>query len=229
MSQTRPTFDDGKHGANQELAWPSALRDFSALEVELVEEIVSGKLNVLEKARAYAKLSKELGLTYQQIEDRVGCHKATVANLVRLLALSDEILELVVSGKLSEAHGRALLTAKDPQARRELAREAIEKGWSTRELQAYARESNGDAPGSNEDAPTPRRGRAEHGQDPGAGIQTAAKAWGNLLGVEVHVRTMARGRVRLEVLFTSTEAAIAIARRLSNAGSTTACERTGSS
>jgi ParB family transcriptional regulator, chromosome partitioning protein len=219
MSQTRPTFDDGKRGANQELAWPSALRDFSALEAELVEKIVSGKLNVIEKARAYAKLSKELGLTYQQIEDRVGCHKATVANLVRLLALSDEILELVVSGKLSEAHGRALLSAKDPQARGELAREAIEKGWSTRELQARARESNEDAPG-------PRRGPIEDEQDPGAAIQAVAEAWGELLGVEVHVRTMAHGRVRLEVLFTSAQAARALPSRLSNAASIEACERT---
>jgi ParB family chromosome partitioning protein len=222
MSQTRPTFDDGKHGANQELAWPSALRDFSELEAALVEKILSGKLNVIEKARAYAKLSKELGLTYQQIEDRVGCHKATVANLVRLLVLSDEILELVVSGKLSEAHGRALLSAKDPQARGELAREAIEKGWSTRELQAYARESNGDAPG-------PRRGRMEDEQDPGVAIQAVAEAWGDLLGVEVHVRTMTHGRVRLEVPFTSAQAASALPSHLRHAGSTEACERTESS
>jgi ParB family transcriptional regulator, chromosome partitioning protein len=222
MSQTRPTFDHGKRGASQELAWPSALRDFSALEAELVEKIVSGKLNVIEKARAYAKLSKELGLTYQQIEDRVGCHKATVANLVRLLALSDEILELVVSGKLSEAHGRALLSAKDPQARGELAREAIEKGWSTRELQARARESNEDAPG-------PRRGPIEDEQDPGVAIQAVAEAWGELLGVEVHVRTMAHGCVRLEVLFTSAQAARALPSRLSEAASIEACERTESS
>lgn len=228
MSQTRPTFDDGKHGANQELAWPSALRDFSALEVELVEEIVSGKLNVVEQARACSTLMKELGLSQQELADRLGCHQTKVSHLMRLLALPDEILELLERGKLGEGHGRALLLAKDPETRRELAYKAIEEGWSTRALQARARESNG-TPSVCKDAPAPRRDRQEHRQDPGAGIQTAAKAWGNLLGVEVHVRTMARGRVRLEVLFTSTEAAIAIARRLSNAGSTTACERTGSS
>jgi ParB family chromosome partitioning protein len=216
MSGTRPTFDDGKRGANQELAWPSALRDFSALEAELVEKLVSGKLNVVEQARACATLMKEFGLTQQQIGDRLGCHQTKVSHLMRLLALSDELLELVERGKLGEGHGRALLMAKDLQARRELAYEAIEEGWSTRALQTRARESTGAAPVS-KDAPAPRRGVQEHRQDPGAAIQTAAEAWGDVLGVEVDVRTMARGRVRLEVPFVSAQAAIAVARRLSEA------------
>jgi ParB family chromosome partitioning protein len=213
MSQTRPTFDDGKRGANQELAWPSALRDFSALEVELVGKITGGKLNVVERARACATLINELGLSQQELADRLGCHQTKVSHLMRLLALPEEILELLERGKLGEGHGRALLLAKDPEIRRELAHEAIGEGWSTRALQARARESNGAASVS-KDAPVPRRGAREHMQDPGAVIQIAAEAWGELLGVEVHVRTMARGRVRLEVPFTSTEAAIAIARRL---------------
>jgi ParB family chromosome partitioning protein len=217
MSGTRPTFDDGKHGANQELAWPSALRDFSALEAELVEKVVSGKLNVVEKARACATLMNELGLTQQLLADRLGCHQTKVSHLMRLLALSEEILELVERGKLGEGHGRALLMVKDPEGRRELAYQAIEEGWSTRTLQTRARESTSAASVSSKDAPAPRRGPQEHGQDPGAGIQTAAEVWGDVLAVEVHIRTMARGRVRLEVLFTSARAAIATARRLSEA------------
>ena len=216
MSGTQPTFDDGKRGANQELAWPSALRDFSALEVELLEKIGSGKLNVVERARACATLMKEFGLSQQQIGDRLGCHQTKVSHLVRLLQLSDELLELVERGKLGEGHGRALLMVKDPETRRELAYKAIEEEWSTRALQTRARESTGAAPVS-KDAPAPRPDGQEDGQDPGAAIQTAAEAWGNVLGVEAHVRTMSRGRARLEVLFTSAEAAIAIARRLSEA------------
>jgi len=239
MSGTQPTFDDGKRGANQELAWPSALRDFSALEVELLEKIGSGKLNVVERARACATLMKEFGLSQQQIGDRLGCHQTKVSHLVRLLQLSDELLELVERGKLGEGHGRALLMVKDPETRRELAYKAIEEEWSTRALQTRARESTGAAPVSKDapaprpdgqedgqdpgaapvskDAPAPRPDGQEDGQDPGAAIQTAAEAWGNVLGVEAHVRTMSRGRARLEVLFTSAEAAIAIARRLSEA------------
>jgi ParB family chromosome partitioning protein len=85
--------------------------------------------------------------------------------MMRLLKLPEEILELVAAGELSEAHGRSLLIAKDPETRRQLAHEAIEEGWSTRELTARAHESNGGASHSSEDPPTRRPTRKEKAQE----------------------------------------------------------------
>ena len=223
-AQSIPSEGQGASQAPQAL--PSAPEDFAALEATLLESRAGPKLNPVKEARACATLMKEFRLSQQQIGDRLGCHQTKVSHLVRLLQLSDELLELVERGKLGEGHARALLMVKDPETRRELAYKAIEEGWSTRALQTRARESTGAAPVS-KDAPAPRRSRQEQeqdpgavvqtGQDPDAAVQTAAEAWGNVLGVEAHVRPMSRGRARLEVPFTSAEAAIAIAGRLSQA------------
>jgi ParB-like chromosome segregation protein Spo0J len=129
------------------------------IEASLIESMAREEreeLDPVEQARACATLKEELGLSFQELGDRLGCHKAKIANMMRLLKLPEEILELVAAGELSEAHGRSLLIAKDPETR-QLAHEAIEEGWSTRELTARAHESNRSISHSSEDPPTPRR------------------------------------------------------------------------
>jgi ParB family chromosome partitioning protein len=69
--------------------------DRAALEVGLIENMARKDLNPVEEARACATLAQELGLTYRQIGDRVGRTESVVSNLVRLLGLSEEILELL--------------------------------------------------------------------------------------------------------------------------------------
>ncbi len=96
-------------------------------------------LNPVEAARACAALTEDLGLTREQVGQRIGRNRVAVSNLVRLLDLPDEALELIASRQLSEGHGRALLTASGNDARRRLARDAVAGGWSVRELEARAR------------------------------------------------------------------------------------------
>jgi len=158
------------------------------IEASLIESMAREEredLNPVEQARACATLKDELGLSFQQLGDRLGCHKAKIANMMRLLKLPEEILELVAAGELSEAHGRSLLIAKDPETRRQLAYMAIEEGWSTRELVARAHESNGGVSHSSEDPPTPRRrSRKEQEQslDASAIEQARTIAWTTALG-----------------------------------------------
>jgi transcriptional regulator with XRE-family HTH domain len=102
-----------------------------------------GVLNPVEQARACDTLMKELGLTQREIGERVGRSTSGVANLMRLLDLSEETLELIGRGELGMAHGLALLVAKDPEVRRDLARKAAKEGWTVLALEARARESNG--------------------------------------------------------------------------------------
>src|SRR4051812_10446699 len=113
--------------------------DAESLELALIENMAREDLNPVEEARACALLVDELGLTREDVGRRVGRSRVAVSNLMRLLDLPDEILELLTEGRLSEGHGRALLTAPDHADRRRLARTAVQEGWTVRETEARAR------------------------------------------------------------------------------------------
>jgi ParB family chromosome partitioning protein len=190
-----------------------ASQDAEALETALIENMAREDLNPVAEARACVTLTEEFGLTYWQIAERVGRNRTVVSNLMRLLKLSEEILELLERGELSAGHGIALLMADDPQVRPQLARAAVKEGWSVLELGRRVRAGNTDvlAPGcSEEQRPNRRQARDLAALD-------VARAWGELLGAEVHVRVLPRGQMRIEVVFDSAAEGIALAERLAAA------------
>jgi ParB family chromosome partitioning protein len=83
------------------------------LELALVENIQRADLNPLEEAAAYHQLSEEFGLTQQQIADRVGKNRVSVANALRLLRLPEFCRSVLASGQIAEGHARALLGLED--------------------------------------------------------------------------------------------------------------------
>jgi ParB family chromosome partitioning protein len=199
----------------------SQYEDLPALEVGLIENMARQDLNPIEEARACVTLVQELGLTYQQLASRVGRSKSRVANLIRLLKLPDEIIELMERGELSKSHGEALLLAQDPRVRGALAREAVEQGWSVPTLKARAHESNLGEPKPKEDpeevgleGERERERYAGQARERDAELQPdltameVARVWGDLLGVGVGIRSLRGGKLRLEVDFTSAEAAL---------------------
>ena len=100
----------------------------TTLELALIENMAREDLNPIEEARACEALTEELGLSRDEVGRRVGRGRVAVSNLLRLLELPDEALELLEQGRLSEGHGRALLTAAGNDERRRLARAAVEGG-----------------------------------------------------------------------------------------------------
>jgi ParB family chromosome partitioning protein len=106
------------------------------LEVALTENVQREDLNPIEEAEAFQRLADEFGLNQEDIAARVGKSRTAVTNALRLLALEEDLRALVVSGRLSAGHARALLALGDPQARRRLAAEIVEKGLSVREAEA---------------------------------------------------------------------------------------------
>ncbi|MEM7448447.1 MAG: ParB/RepB/Spo0J family partition protein [Myxococcota bacterium] len=114
------------------------LSDQGAFEAALVENLQREDLNPIETARAFARLAEEFGLTQEQISDRVGKDRSTVANAIRLLRLPEPILDMLEDGVLSEGHGRALLSAPE-DAMMVLARTAREKNWSVRETESRSK------------------------------------------------------------------------------------------
>jgi ParB family chromosome partitioning protein len=83
------------------------------LELALVENIQRADLNPLEEAAAYQHLAEDFGLTQQEIADRVGKHRVSIANALRLLRLPDFCKSVLAGGQISEGHARALLGLED--------------------------------------------------------------------------------------------------------------------
>jgi len=113
--------------------------DKAALELSLVENIQREDLGPLEEAEAYRKLLTDFGYTQEALSERVGKDRATVANLLRLLRLPDDIKEDLRDGKISSGHARALLASESTDSMRKLRDEIVEKGISVRETEERAR------------------------------------------------------------------------------------------
>lgn len=121
---------------------PIFVRDLSdevAFEAALVENLQREDLNPLETAQAFQRLVDDFGHTQDAIAKRVGKDRSSVSNALRLLKLPEVVQQHLVSGELSEGHGRALLVAGDDNAIKKLAKEAIAKKWSVRETERQAR------------------------------------------------------------------------------------------
>lgn len=112
------------------------------LELALVENIQRADLNVLEEANAYRQLMSDFGLTQEQVATKVGKHRATVANALRLLRLGAEAQTALAEDAISEGHARALLTVEDEKQQRDLLRQVLAEGWSVRQTEEAARRLN---------------------------------------------------------------------------------------
>jgi ParB family chromosome partitioning protein len=120
---------------------PIVIRDVPdemAIEMTLVENLQREDLNPIEQAHAFQRLTDEFHLTQEQVAERTGKDRATIANAVRLLKLEDAIQQLLEEGVLTAGHGRALLAIADSASRLELARRIAKGGMSVRQVERLA-------------------------------------------------------------------------------------------
>jgi ParB family chromosome partitioning protein len=124
---------------------PVVVRDVSeemALEMTLVENLQREDLNPIEQAHAFQRLIDEFHLTQEQVADRTGKDRATIANAVRLLKLEEPIQDLLEEGRITAGHARALLAVADPQARLTIARRVARGGMTVRQVERLATRSS---------------------------------------------------------------------------------------
>jgi ParB family transcriptional regulator, chromosome partitioning protein len=188
---------------------PAVVRDagdWERLDLALAENMAREDLNPVDQARACAMLVEDLGLTKGEVGRRVGRSRVAISNLVRLLELPEEVLELIEAGALSEGHGRALLLCKDHSARRRLALEARDAGWSVRETENRARQGE-------EARPRRKRETVVVHPDLREALGAAEDALSAALGQDVKARARGDGCV-VEIVFDTPAEAVAMAERV---------------
>jgi ParB family chromosome partitioning protein len=171
---------------------PVAVRevpDDRLLELALVENIQREDLAPLEEAQAFHRLQEEFHLTQEEIAQRVGQDRSTVANTLRLLRLPPEIRDLLAAGQLDAGHGRALLALERGEDQARLAQEAAKRGLSVREVERRVALLR-----------SPRRGREPARKD--ANTRAAEERLRAALGTRVQIVRRGRGGT-LKIAFAS--------------------------
>jgi len=115
--------------------------DEKLLELALVENIQRQELNPIEEAEAYRKLIEHIGLTQEQVAERVGKERTLITTVMRLLKLPNDVQRHIVEGRLSLSHGRALLMTDDPKVQRVVAQRAADQDLSVRETERAVKRS----------------------------------------------------------------------------------------
>ncbi|HSR10976.1 MAG TPA: ParB/RepB/Spo0J family partition protein [Thermodesulfobacteriota bacterium] len=121
---------------------PILVKDVSEgemLELSLIENIQREDLNPIEEAEAYKRLSDHFHLTQEEISQKVGKDRTTVANALRLLKLSPEVRQCLAEGTVTAGHARAFLGVDGPETQRDLLKRLLRDGLSVRQTEALAR------------------------------------------------------------------------------------------
>ena len=120
---------------------PIIIKDFNdeeVLEVAIIENIQRSDLNAIEEAAGYQQLMDKFEYTQEKMATALGKSRSHIANLLRLLNLPNDVQQLLIHGKLSSGHARALITCHNPS---DLAKIVVAKGLSVRETESLAKKS----------------------------------------------------------------------------------------
>ena len=163
---------------------PVVVRDVPeqlALEITLVENLQREDLNPIEQAAAFERLINEFHLTQEQVAERTGKDRATIANALRLLRLEQPIRALMEEGRLTAGHGRALLAIQESSRRLLLAKRAARGGLTVRQIERLA-------------SRTPRGSATPPQPSLDPNIRAAIESLQSALGTKVHMRPRTPGR-----------------------------------
>jgi ParB family transcriptional regulator, chromosome partitioning protein len=172
---------------------PAVIRevtDDAAIAMALIENIQREDLNPIEEAMALKRLQDEFELTHHEVAIAVGKSRTTVTNLLRLIALSDEVKLLLERGDLEMGHARSLLTLDD-NTQREIARHIVAKGLSVRQTEALVR--------SYQEQKTKSKIRTT----PSADIRQLEERLSEKLGAGVEIQQGAKGKGKLVICYNS--------------------------
>ena len=172
---------------------PAVVRDVSdeaAIAMALIENIQREDLNPIEEAMSLQRLQQEFELTQQEVADAIGKSRSTVANLLRLMTLEDEVRRLVEHGDLEMGHARALLALSGAE-QTHAARSVVGKGLSVRQTETLVRNAL-----AHKDKPAP-----DKRIDPN--IRQLQDDLAKRLGARVQIQHSAKGKGKLVLAYNS--------------------------
>jgi ParB family chromosome partitioning protein len=193
--------------AVQRLGWPKIpavvkeVDDPTLLTLALIENLQRDNLSAMDEAAGYQRLSEEFQLPQAEIARMVGRDRSTIANLLRLLRLPEEVKQLVHQSKLTEGHARALLTISDQQELVRMALQAAEEGWSVRELEARVRPATHQQGDSESTSPRTRSKSTAQSPD----VRRIEDSLRKRLGTDVRVTTRRKGRGFISISYYSND------------------------
>ncbi len=173
---------------------PALVREVSdeaAIAMALIENIQREDLNPIEEAVALQRLQKEFELTQQEVANAVGKSRASVANLLRLTGLPDEVKTLLAHGDLEMGHARAIL-GLPAEHQVEAARHVVAKALTVRQTEALVRNIQEDKPAKEKAAPDPDVKRLE--------LKLAER-----LGTQVQIKQGQKGKGQLVISYGTLE------------------------
>ena len=168
--------------------------DQRLLELALIENLQREDLNPIESASAFRTLIDDLGLTQQELAQRVGKQRATISNLLRLLDLPPAVKDKIQSGTVTTGHAKALASMSSPELQIRMADRIAREGLSVREVEMLVKHMAGQPGSTTERKPVPR--------DPN--ITAAEETLQRELGTKVSITQGKKGG-RLELYFYSEE------------------------
>ena len=124
---------------------PVIIRKFTEqeiVEISIIENIQREDLNPIEEAMAYKRLLDEFSLKQDEVAEKVSKNRTTITNSLRLLKLCDDVQQMVIDGKLSTGHARAILSIEDPTEQTMLAEKIFDEKMSVREVEKYIKDIN---------------------------------------------------------------------------------------
>ncbi|HMO51862.1 MAG TPA: ParB/RepB/Spo0J family partition protein [Kiritimatiellia bacterium] len=175
--------------------------DQEALEIALVENLQRSDLNLVEEAEGYRMLAEKFSLTQEQIAERVGKARPTIANALRLLDLPDPVKQLVAERRITPGHAKALLGLEIPREQELLAERVIAEDMSVRTLERIVARTRR----------APKKPRAETQDIPTRHLESLTEQLQHHFGTQVRLsgcKTLSSGKKipgRLEIDYYSSE------------------------
>ena len=164
-------------------AYIRLVNDQELLEMALVENIQREDLDAIEVALTYQRLLDEIGLTQENLSQRVGKERSTITNSIRLLRLSPDIQQAIRAGVISAGHGRAIISVEDENNQQELFNKIIKEGLNVRQAEKAASEFK-----------NPKKEIAPKEKELPNHLRKVQKSLSDVLDVSVEIKSSGKGK-----------------------------------